>query len=412
MAAGLILGAFYSGLYVYGFTAFVGPIIATFGWSMTQLSLASTLRGLETGVFNPLWGPAVDRFSPRKLMLFGVIITASGMFTLSRSTNLLTFYLGFLIDGVGSSLVTSMIPMTVISRWFRRNAGKANGVFFMGVGMGGLLVWLVEILINKLGWQNTFFVGAIGFLALGIPLSLVFRARPEPYGLVPDGRISPPGKGTGSASNYNFGMRIKEAVKMRAFWQLAIVIMFQTAYLAPVQMFTIPYLSSVGMATATANALIMIYSTLSLVFRIPMGILGDIFRKSHVVALSVGLQTAGLLVFWLMGAYTPFWLVILFGLTYGVGLAGVMSLRAPILAEYFGIRNLGSILGLTSVFITISAVTAAPLAGWVWDTYQDYKPFWFAGVIWGIVALIAILTIPSPAKSAIPAVNAESAVDQ
>ena len=73
VGAGLVLSAYYSALYVYGFTAFINPIMATFGWSMTQLALASSMRGLETGVFNPMWGAVVDRYSPRKLLLFGVI---------------------------------------------------------------------------------------------------------------------------------------------------------------------------------------------------------------------------------------------------------------------------------------------------------------------------------------------------
>ena len=104
--------------------------------------------------------------------------------------------------------------------------------------------------------------------------------------------------------------------------------------------------------------------------------------------------------------------MVLFGLTYGVGIAGIMALRWPLLTEYFGNRSLGAILGVTSIFVTVSAIASAPLAGWVWDHYQTYKPFWFGGIIFGIIALIAILTIhhqrrhvdtapvlPSPAKN-------------
>jgi MFS family permease len=191
-----------------------------------------------------------------------------------------------------------------------------------------------------------------------------------------------------------------------------VVILFQTTYLAPLQTFTLPYLSSLGMERVAAAGVITIYTTLSLVFRIPMGLLGDILRKGYVVALSVGLQTIGLLVFWLMGAQTPFWLMVVFGLTYGIGIAGIMALRAPILAEYFGNRNLGSILGLSSVFVTISGIAAAPLAGWVWDTQHDYKPFWLAGVFFGVIALVAILTIPQPAKRKATAVDSPAVPGQ
>jgi MFS family permease len=185
---------------------------------------------------------------------------------------------------------------------------------------------------------------------------------------------------------------------MRAFWHLAVVIMFQTAFLAPLQTFTLPYLSSVGMERATAASVITIYTVLSLIFRIPMGLLGDVIRKGQVVAISVALQTIGLFVFWLMGDHTPFWLMILFGLSYGVGIAGIMALRGPVLTEYFGNRSLGTILGFTSIFVTVAAIASSPIAGWVWDTQHSYKPFWFGGIIFGIIALVAILTIPKPRK--------------
>ncbi len=152
--AGLVLAGFNAAIFVYGWTAFLNPIVATFGWSMTQLSLASSLRSLETGLFNPVWGVMVDRWSPRKLMLFGVIVTALGTFCLSQTRNLAMYYGGFLIVGLGSSLITSVLPVTLISRWFKRDIGKANGLFYMGVAIGGVLVPVVVKLIDKLGWQT------------------------------------------------------------------------------------------------------------------------------------------------------------------------------------------------------------------------------------------------------------------
>ena len=178
VVAGLVLAAYNSSIFGYGWTAFVNPIVATFGWSMAQLSLASSLRSMETGVFNPLWGLVVDRWSPRKLMLFGVISTALGIFCLSQTRNLAMYYAGFLIMGLGSSLVTGILPQTVIARWFRKDIGKASGLFYMGAGIGGVAVPLVVKIIDKLSWQTTLLYAAIGFLVLGIPLSFVFRSRP------------------------------------------------------------------------------------------------------------------------------------------------------------------------------------------------------------------------------------------
>ena len=50
----------------YGFTAVFEPIAGELGWSYTQISLAASLRGLETGLLAPLLGLLADRWGPRR----------------------------------------------------------------------------------------------------------------------------------------------------------------------------------------------------------------------------------------------------------------------------------------------------------------------------------------------------------
>jgi MFS family permease len=403
VGAGLLLTAYNSALFIYGFTAFVNPVVVTFGWSLTQISLATSLRGLETGVFNPIWGVVVDRYSARKLMLFGVVVTGLGIFCLSRTTNLAMYYAGFLIMGLSSSLAVGILPTAVIARWFRQSLGKANGVFYMGLGIGGVLVPLVVTMIDKLGWQKALMFGAIGFWVLGIPLSFVFRSRPEDYGLLPDGEKPDAvgAKGLRPAHRYDFGTSVKEALKMRAFWHLNIISLFQMAALGPMTMFAMPYLTDLGMSRPSAGMVISLFTLVSLFVRIPLGMLADVFKAKYVIAFTLGLLGIGLFVFWLLDGQSPFWLILSFGITFGVGLSGIMVLRPPILVEYFGTKNFGTIFGLNSIVITIAAVLSTPLAGWVFDTYHDYKPVWLALAIFSVVAVIVMLTIP-PAPKRVP----------
>lgn len=411
VVAGLVLAAYNSSIFGYGWTAFVNPILATFGWSMAQLSLASSLRSLETGAFNPLWGPVVDLWSPRKLMLFGVISTALGIFCLSQTRNLAMYYAGFLIMGIGSSLVTGILPQTVIARWFRKDIGKASGLFYMGVGIGGVAVPLVVAIIDRLSWQTTLLYTAVGSLVLGIPLSFVIRSRPEAYGLLPDGKAANAAdatKGSRPIQPPGFDASVKQALKMRAFWHLCVVTLFQNVASSTIMLYGIPYLTSLGMDRSAASRVVMLYTLVSLFTRIPMGMLSDIFRKSYVMALSVALQGAGMFLFWLIGGRSPFWLILLFAILYGVGVSGQMPLRAPILQEYFGIKNFGTIWGVTSIFISVASVVSPPLAGWLYDMHHDYKAWWLAVVGLGVLALIAILTIPRAQNRTEPVMSQES----
>jgi MFS family permease len=398
VVAGLVLSTYNGLVFGYGWSGFVSPILATFGWSMTQLSLASSFRSMETGVFNPLWGVAVDRWSPRWLMRFGVICTTSGVLCLSQTKNLLMYYGGFLIMGIGSSLVTGILPQTVIARWFRKDIGKATGLFYMGAGFGGVAVPLTVKIIDKFGWQTTLLYSAIGFFVLGMSMSFVFRSRPADYGLLPDGKAADGEDGSRLALTPEFGTSAKEALKMRAFWHLCVVTVFQNAAISTVNLYTIPYLTSLGMTRALASTVVSLFTLVSLFTRIPMGLLSDMFRKSHVMALSIGLQSTGIFLFWLLGGTSPFWLILLFAIAYGVGVSGVMPLRAPILSEYFGTKNFGSIFGLTSVFITLATIVSQPLAGRIYDTHHDFKMWWLIVVALGMLALLSILTIPAAKK--------------
>jgi sugar phosphate permease len=398
VVASLIIAAYNASIFGYGWTAFVNPIVATFGWSMTQMSLASSMRNLETGMFNPLWGMVVDRYSPRKLMLFGLFSSALGIFCLSQTKNLVMYYAGFLIVGLGTSLFTGILPQTVIARWFKKDIGKANGLFYMGVGIGGVAVPLMVKIIDKLSWQTTLLYAAIGYLVIGIPLSFVFRSRPADYGLLPDGKVQDTAMGSKPTQSSEFGTGIKEVLRTRAYWHIVVVDLFQNATMSTIAFYTMPYLTSLGMDRGIASTVVMLFTLASLFTRIPMGMLSDIIRKTYVVALSLVLMGTGVFLFWLIGGTSPFWLILLFAIVYGFGLGGVLALRAPILVEYFGTRNFGTIFGFTSIFITMASVAAPPLAGWTYDTYHDYKIWWLTLLAFGVIALISILTIPRAQK--------------
>ncbi|MFC2005051.1 MFS transporter [Chloroflexota bacterium] len=401
VVAALLLTTYSSLGFIFGFTAFVTPIAATFGWSYAQVSFASSIRGLETGTLDPFLGIAADRWPARRLVFIGICILAIGTILISQATNLAIFYLGFLVVGLGSATSVFMVPTTVIARWFKRNIGKANGILAMGFALGGLFVPLLVKVIDTYGWQDTLIYMAAGTLILGIPLSLVFRSRPEEYGLLPDGEAQNDVKGP---SPYDFGTGVKEALKMRAFWHIGLSLMFQMGAMWGVSIHVMPYLTSLGMERSSAADAVWILSLASLAARLPFGVFADIFTKKYVMALSMGLTAVGLVIFGLIDG-SSFALVVLFAIIYGIGSAGVSPLRAPIIREYFGVKKFGTIYGLLAVFTTIGSATSAPVAGWVFDIRGVYDPIWFVFAGLAVVGMILILIVPPASRKAIPVVS-------
>jgi MFS transporter, OFA family, oxalate/formate antiporter len=399
--ATVALAVYNSAVLIYGFTAFLDPIAAGLGWTYTQISLAVSLRGLEQGALNPVFGSLVDRFSARSLNFWGTCTVALGLFCLSRVTNLAMFYVSFLIMGLGGSLAFSMVPQVVIARWFRRDIGKASGLYSMGLGAGGLFLPLIVKLIDAYGWRTCILGIGIGTLVLGIPLSFIFRNRPEEYGLHPDGRAPETpdvhaagrqGPGTGL-----HGVELKQALKMRAFWLIGISTMFQYMAWSAVATHIMPFLSSMGIKRSTGAMVATSYLLMSLFLRYPLGWLSDTLDKRYVNGACIAMLSVSVGSLWFIrdGSLAP--LVVLVILT-GFGAAGLTPIRVPFYREYFGVRSFGKIYGIGNIFPTLGGIAGAPLAGWVFDSRGSYHIIWPVLAAANLIGVFAMFMTPPSAR--------------
>jgi sugar phosphate permease len=393
VAASAILNAFISGTTMYGFTAIVDPLVAAFGWTYAQISLAMTLRGVEQGILNPFMGLVADRWPARRLIFIGIILTGFGLFWLSQVNSLAMFYTSFIIIGVGGTLGTGIVTMTAIARWFQRSSGKAYGIVAAGIGAGGFLLPVVTRIVDTYGWR-TYLVGlAVSILVIGIPLSLIYRNKPEDYGLLPDGKLPDSQAISPRWQAPVVSIGVKEALNTRAFWSIGIAFMLQIAGVSAVQLHIMPYLASLEVERATGSLIAMFILIVSVPSRFTFGWLSDIFKKNHIAAASMVLTSVGLFLFSIFNG-TSFAFIVGFIIIYGFGVGGQVTLMPPIIREYFGSKKFGTIFGLGGIFVTIGAVSTPPLAGWVFDTRGIYDPIWLVFSCACMLGAIIMLTIP------------------
>lgn len=399
--AGSLLMAFYGWAVIYGFTAFVDPIAASFGWSYTQISLAMSIRGMETGILNPFLGAAVDRWPARRLAIIGVVVFGFGFLFLSWTQNLVMLYAGSMIFAFGGSLAINMVPTTVVARWFKKDIGKASGLLAFGTGLGGVFIPVLVWMIDTFGWQSALLYLAFIVWTLGIPISFLFYDRPQDLGLQPDGKPldgSPAANPSAVLQNTrNTTDSLKELIKSKAFWYIGMASLFQMAAMNAAVIHMMPYFASSGIERPKAGLIVMLVPLVSLPVRIPFGMLADRFEKKYVMAFTIGLLGIGTLLFPFVSE-TSTLMNLLFAVTLGFGMGGFMPLRPPIIREYFGTDNFGTIFGLTSIFITIGAVISPPIAGWVFDTWGSYNPAWMVLGSLAMLGALVMLFLPASAK--------------
>ena len=228
------------GTVYYGSTVFFNPIRSTFGWSAAVTSVAFSLRGLETGLLDPIVGFLVDRVGPRKLMFLGWSITGLGFILMSRINSLWAFYGSFILLATGLCFGTSVVTSTAIANWFTRKRSRAIAFQYAGIGASGLLVPLLALLIVQFGWRETLVFVGIAAWVIGIPLSSLMRHKPGQYGYLPDGETKPPINEPTNVPNRHSSSEIAEqdsgsaaseftaktALRTRVFWLIAFTFFF------------------------------------------------------------------------------------------------------------------------------------------------------------------------------------------
>ncbi len=396
--------SFYVGSVFYGFTAFFEPLVREFGWSYTQISIASSFRGIEMSILAPAVGLLVDRFGSRLMILWGMAIVGIGLILLSCTQSLWMFYLGYILVGFGGGGCSSVVLVKCMASWFSRDIGKATGVMTSGFGASGLLLPAIVWLIDAHGWRTALVVLGAGMWILGIPLSLLVRNTPESCGLHPDGRTpeqSSSGGRVPSPPAENAPISVLHTVRHPVFAGLAVAEMIRMTAAAAVFTHIMPYLSSLQFSRSSAGLIAGSISVLSIAGRFGLGWLADMADKRRVLAAAYGLTSLGLAALCFADRR---WALFFFLGLFSVGYGGSMVLRAALLRESFGRDCFGRLFGLILGAAAIGGLIGPALAGLVYDCRRNYFFAWL-GLSLGTAAAAVLMNLAAAKKP--PARGAE-----
>ncbi|MEE8174900.1 MAG: MFS transporter [Dehalococcoidia bacterium] len=379
-----------AGAFFYGFTAFFNPIKDEFGWGATVTSVAFALRSMESGLADIFVGFLVDRFGPRRLMLIGILIMGAGFIALGFIGSLWSFYAAVAGIAIGLSCCVGPVGVAAVANWFVRKRGRALGFLVAGAGVGGLLVPLIRWSIDLSDWRFTAILLGLATWALGIPLTMVLRHKPEQYGYLPDG--DRPGEVVPETAAQRRGQggyefSVKEALRTRSFWFLAMAYATAFTALMAVTPHIMPYLTSddVGLSDGTAAFMVTLMTVSSIAGRLGFGWLGDYFPKRYIIAGCFFVQALAVLFFAYSGSL---WQVLLFVFVFGPAYGGSIPLRAAVQGDYFGRKSFGSIFGIMAAIGTLLGMMSPILAGAMFDVTGSYR------IAWVILGLVAVAAVP------------------
>jgi|TARA_B110000116_G_scaffold272418_1_gene297425 sugar phosphate permease len=381
--SGTTVNALATGTYWHGFGAFFDPIVDEFKWSRAITSIAPALQRGEGAAFGPFVGIAIEKFGPRNVMLFGIILCGIGFIAMAHTNSLLWFFVASSILTIGLTFGTFLVVSTAVANWFVQKRALALSAASTGSGFGGFLVPVIVLIISLIGWRDSLQYIGIAFFVIGIPCAMVMRSKPEDYGMFPDNIDPSDAKNKNIKKEREYGT--KEALKSPTFWTFATVVGISQLMMSA-NVHLIPALTSFGFSREVAGLIIGVgVNITNFSGRILSGIFGDKINKKYILTFAFACQTVGLIIF--SYSRTIFQLVF-FMFFWGLGFGLSVPIRLAIVGDYFGRKNYGTILSLIMTVSAIYSVISPVAVGWGYDVLGNYRqPFL-------ILALISSVSIP------------------
>lgn len=382
LAAGSLFGMTYS------FSVFFDPLADDFAVSPARVSLVFGVQTAAIYVGGAGLGRALDRVGPRKLLAVGAVLLAGGMVAAARADSYLLLVAGYgLVTGLGMGCCYVVAYATVPS-WFGRRRGFANGIAAAGLGAGLLVVvptasWLV----STRGWRGAFDALAVGLFLVLAAATLVLAARPETVGAdlsveFPDGRADASGEGNVRATVFSLPF---------LFVVLGWAGVYATLYVLVNHL--VPFAADQGVRWAGVTAISALGVSTSLA-RLAVGYVSDRTGRVRVfVACSVVMGLCLCALPFLSSAAALVALAVVFGVGYG----GNGALLSPLVADLFGVGDIGTLYGVASIAFALAGLSAPPLATLAYGALGDYT---LVFLVTGVVGLAGAGCVAAAGRTA------------
>jgi MFS family permease len=349
----------------YSFSAFVDSLQRDFAASRGSVSLVFSLAGFLYFALGVISGPLGDRWGARRVTVLGMLLVGLGLCAAGMARTLTQVYVAYGL-GIGLGVGFSYVPaLGAVQRWFVKRRGFASGLAVSGIGVGTLVMPpLAALLIRSLGWRGAYEVLGVLAAVAGAGMALLMEDDPRARGLAPDGEPLPVG-GAAAAAGFSLG----EAVKSRRFAGLyAACLVCSFALFVPF-VHLIPYALDHGVAPSAAVLLLGAVGVGSTAGRFVLGHLADTLGR----AVSLALMFAGMalaLFIWLLSSQLLGLAV--FALVYGVFYGGFVAILPALVMDYFGGRNVGSIIGVLYTSVALGTLVGPSAAGYAFDLSHSY----------------------------------------
>ncbi len=347
-------------------------LIDEFGWSEADVTWPATVLFIVAALTSPPAGALLDRYSPRLIILTGVVVMAFALAAFSRVDTLWQLVAVYVVLALALSVSGLVSNMVVLTRWFEKNRGRATGILLMASSAGGTVFPLVlGATMNAQGWRTAVFIFAFILAAMTIiPLLLFVRDRPSDVGQTIDARPAEPP----AAAGVKPGMTLRQAVQQREFYLIA----FATAavwfsIIAMTQHQSIYLGRDIGVDREILPRVFSVFFACSVIGKFTFGWLSDRFDKCNTMNASILVFIAGLLLLRFVDVAGD---LSLFGFAVvaGIGFSGAFTSIQLLIARFYAGQSYGKILAILVLMDTLAGAAGTRVVGMMRTALGSYLP--------------------------------------
>ncbi|MFZ5653513.1 MAG: MFS transporter [Pseudomonadota bacterium] len=375
---GLLYGIWYS------YSVFLVALIEHFGWSRSVTAGAMSVFILVHGSFGPLAGRLVERFGPRRLMLGGSLVMASGLALTAQITAWWQLYLSFgVVTAIGLGACGWVPSVILAEKWFPTRVGTALGIVTAGIGVGIFgVIPLSNWLIEQFDWRLAYQLLALLVVAAVAPAALWILREPRAADAAPAARDA-----DGSAPIVTRHWTVREAVRARAF-RFAVLAFFTGGSLSQMLlMHQFAFMVDHGVAKTAGSLIAGVIGITSIPGKILWGTLSDRIGRELTYSLGLSCILLGVLCLAAVGRTPGLVLPLAFAVLLGLGYAANAPIIPAAARDLFAGPKFPSIFGTLSMFAALGGATGSWLGGALYDLAGNHRP---------MLAVAATLAICAP----------------
>jgi MFS family permease len=390
LGACFTLLTFSSGLGFYGLAVYLQAFSRERLWSVSSISLATTLFFLVGGISGVWIAKFIAKHDVRIMVLGGATLATIALFSMrfvEQKWQLFVVY-GFYALGWSAS---GMGPVTtVVTRWFHVRRASALAIASTGLSMGGIVVTpFIKWILDSQGIRNgSPWLALIWFLGT-VPVTLfLLRAFPQPYGWLPDGARAAPGEVADIS-----GTPLNDAVQTKFFRAVTVGYVFALGAQVGGALQLVKLVEE-RTNRSTAILATVVLSSMSIISRF---IAGRIIPRVDMTRFTVGLATLQGLSMASIALNESRIGLLLSIAVFGITIGNMVMMQSLLLAERFGVRDYPRI-AARSGLISFSGTALGPLLlGWLYDVAGGYRAAYLAAAICSLLGA-AMFSFAGPAS--------------